>query len=209
MNAPQSLVEVVSRFLPLTANGGEAHGRCVFCSDERPDSLRVGDTAWRTLCCEEHCVTSSDAAGFLMSWSGCSREDALHQLGNGGLPEQIPVQVPPLRRSCLWGIKALLNQPDALVWIHWNPESVYLGREHFPDRVHLGLCNRPFDDLSFLPPTEKRGTTGRPGEYCILFPINTEASRERMDELASILYANGHKKVRWVDFSRRKIRRPS
>lgn len=192
MTDARSLVEVVSRFLPLKQNGAECHARCCFHADEG-ESLRVGLT-WRCLGCAENEVNGSDAAGFLMSWSGCSRDEAEHQLGNGGLPPAMPVQVQPLRRACFWGLRALLDSPkgiNAIVWVHWVADGVHFGREHLAEgRVHLGLCSgRPIDDesISLLD-----------GRSCILIPDNRESSFERMDELASKLYAAGHAKVRYV-----------
>lgn len=192
MAEPQSLVEVVSRFVPdLKRNGHEATSRCFWCSDGRPDSFKVGDTAWRTNCCGQQEVNGADGPGFLASWLQCSREDAEHKLSNGGLPEPMPVQVPPQRQAFFWTVKALLDNPSPIVWIHWTSDGVHFGREHLSEgRVHLGLCSgRPIDDesISLLD-----------GRSCILIPDNRESSFERMNELAQKLYAAGHTKVRYV-----------
>lgn len=203
----ESLPVLVSRFTSLKQNGAEAHGKCLWCATEADDTLKVSDTAWRTICCCEQEVNGNDATGFYMSFAGVSRENAQAALSNGPLPEPAPVQAAPLRQLPFWGWRWLDKLPQARVWVHWNAEGVHLGRKHFPDRIHLGtISGRSLDDLSILPASAVRGPSGRAGEYCVLLPVNTEASREYMDKLAYLLYRNGHKKVQWIDFSRRKIK---
>jgi hypothetical protein len=201
----QSLPALVSRYIQLKANGAGFVGKCVFHDDDG-ESLRVDEKSWRCLNCGAH-DGQSDAAGWLMAWSQCSREDAEHQLSNGGLPEVIPIQVPPLRKLPFWGWKPWLKElPKALVWIHETAAGVHAGRELFPDRVHLGICQGcSLDDLSLLPASDMRGTGDklRPGEYVVLVPINRESSFEKMDDLARRFYAAGHNKVRLINLAGR------
>jgi putative DNA primase/helicase len=181
------LADLVSRYLPLTANGGECKARCPFHADTG-ESLRVGAT-WRCLSCGAHEEQGSDAIGWLMSWDGCDRETAVEQLSNGSLPDPKPILVQPLKRPPFWGIKALAEKPSVKVWIHDTAEGVTAGRLYAKDRVHLGLCHgRSFDDLSCVS-----------GRDCILFPANDRDSLQTMQTLAELLYATGHKTVRWVD----------
>jgi len=185
----QSLVALVSRFQPLRKNGNECIGPCCFCGSAAEDSLKVGDVAWRTICCCAQEENGSDRIGWLMSWSGCTREEAAAKLGNGGLPESIPVRIPALRTLPFWGAPWLDKLPGARVWIHERPEGVHGGREFYPERVHLGIVTDPvWGNLSQVKERE-----------CILLPINLEASFERMDALAARLYAAGHSKVKYID----------
>ena len=187
----ESLPVLVSRFTSLKQNGAEAHGKCPFHADEG-ESLRVGDT-WRCVACCEQEINGTDGIGFLMSWSGCSRAEAEHQLSNGGLPEVIPIQVPPLKKLPFWGGPFLNKMPDARVWIHDSGvEGVHAGRDFYPMRVHLGITYKAdLSDVSQLTQPKLR--------ECILLPRNVESSLERMDALAAALYAAGHKVVKWID----------
>lgn len=183
----ESLPALVSRYVQLKANGKGFVGRCVFHDDDG-ESLRVDEKSWRCLACGAH-DGQADAAGWLMAWSQCSREEAEHQLSNGGLPEVIPIQVPALKKLPFWGDWALHKMPDARVWIHDNNDGVLAGRDFYPTRVHLGIVSgAPLDDVAQLAKRE-----------CILLPVNREYSMERMDALAAALYAAGHLKVKWID----------
>lgn len=183
------LVALVSRFLTLRKNGNECIGPCCFCGSAVGDSLKVGETAWRTTCCCAQEENGSDSVGWLMSWSGCTREEAAAKLGNGSLPEPLPIQIPALRALPFWGNPWLDKLPGARVWIHERPEGVHGGREFYPERVHLGIVTEPvWGNLSQVK-----------GRECILLPLNLEASFERMDALAARLYATGHTKVKYID----------
>ncbi len=183
----ESLPALIGRYVQLTANGTGFIGKCPMHNDDGK-SLRVDDKSWRCLQCGAH-DGQADAVGWLMAWGQCSREEAEHQLSNGGLPASIPVQVPALKKLPFWGGWALDKMPDARVWVHDENAGVEKGREYFPERVHLGIITgAPLDDVAQLQKRE-----------CILLPVNREYSMERMDRLAAALYSQGHLKVKWID----------
>jgi predicted P-loop ATPase len=184
----ETLIATVGRYLPLKQNGAGCVAKCPFHNDDG-ESLRVDEKSWRCIACGSHDGGLGDAAGWLMCWSQCSREEAEQLLGNGELPELIPIQTQPLKQLPFWGWRWLDKLPGARCWIHENPEGVHGGREFYGERVHLGTIEgRPWDDLSIVA-----------GRECILLPINREYSMERMDALAAALYAAGHAKVKWID----------
>src|SRR6267154_1195036 len=184
----ETLIATVGRYLPLKQNGAGCVAKCPFHNDDG-ESLRVDDKSWRCVACGSHDGGLGDAAGWLMCWSQCSREEAEQLLGNGELPEPIPIQTQPLKQLPFWGWRWLDKLPGARCWIHERTEGVHGGREYYEQRVHLGLIDgRPWTDLSLLA-----------GRECILLPVNRESSMERMDALAAALYAAGHKVVKWID----------
>lgn len=198
----ESLPSLISRYVPLKQNGAGCVAKCPFHNDDA-ESLRVDQKSWRCLNCGMH-DGQSDAAGWLMAWGQITREEAEHQLSNGGLPDVIPIQIPPLKPLPFWGWPFLRKLPKALVWIHETETGVRTGREIFTDRVHLGMRHgASLDDLSMLPASDKRGTGDnlRPGEYIVLIPINRESSFEKMDDLARRFYAAGHNKVRLINLA--------
>jgi archaellum biogenesis ATPase FlaH len=178
------LPDLISRFVPLTREGNQFVARCPFHQDDG-ESLRVGDR-WFCLGCEEQTLTRSDAAGFLMSWSGCSRELAEEQLGNGEFPEPYPTQFMPAKRLPFFGLKALLDNKTAKVWIHERAEGVEAGRRLVPSRVHLGLIlGREWDNLG---PLKDR--------TCVLLPAHRG---DLLHGFAQALYADGRAKVNRID----------
>lgn len=182
------LVGLVARFLPgLKMNGLEAKGPCPFC-DGGKETLRVGESAWRTVCCCEQERFGDNASGFLQSFLNCTAEEAEHKLSNGNLPDSQPIEQAKLIRPPFFGIRQVLDRPDDKVWIHTLAAAVFIARELIPERIHLGLIQgRSWDDLG-LPPAR----------FCVLLPTNSDTARQVMDRLALRLADAGHT-VRLID----------
>lgn len=182
------LVEFVSRFLPgLKKNGNEYHHVCVFC-DSDTETLRVGNSTWRTLCCCAQDEHGDDASGFLQSFLGISAEEAQYKLGNGALPEPPPIEQARIRRPCFFGLNLAAKRPGIKLWIHDDSDATFAARELIPERVHLGyIRGRALDELG-LPERQ----------FCVLVPSGARGSWERMSTLAGVLHGAGHD-VRLID----------